>query len=84
MRFRDHKLYLKALGSGMLCIVAEGTVNMPALRMAANLVGRRIVPALEHAARAPAPPEAPALPPAPRSAGLGRLPGMRRFEEDAP
>ena len=78
VRFRDHKLYLKALGSGMLCIVAEGGVNMPALRMAANLVSRRIAPALEQAARDPAPPEAPALPPAPRSTGLAP-PGMRRF-----
>jgi predicted regulator of Ras-like GTPase activity (Roadblock/LC7/MglB family) len=50
VRFRDHKLYLKSLGGGMLCIVAEGAVNMPALRMAANLVGRRLVPALERAA----------------------------------
>jgi predicted regulator of Ras-like GTPase activity (Roadblock/LC7/MglB family) len=75
IRFRDHKLYLKALGGGMLCIVAEGGVNMPALRMAANLVSRRIVPGLEHAAQAP---EAPALPPAPRPTGAAP-PGMRRF-----
>jgi predicted regulator of Ras-like GTPase activity (Roadblock/LC7/MglB family) len=77
VRFRDHKLYIKALGAGMLCIVAEGAVNMPALRMAANLVGRRIVPALERAAKEPAPP---ALPPpaAPRAPGLAP-PGMRRF-----
>ncbi|HVU50993.1 MAG TPA: hypothetical protein VHL80_09930 [Polyangia bacterium] len=64
VRFRDHKLYLKALGGGMLCIVAEAGVNMPALRMAANLVGRRIVPALERAALELPPPAAPpAAPP---------------------
>jgi hypothetical protein len=42
IRFQDHKLYLKVLTGGTLCILADETVNMPALRMAANLVGRRI------------------------------------------
>ena len=81
VRFRDHKLYLKTLGAGTLCIVAEGAVNMPALRMAANLVGRRIGPALVHGTLAPiqpaAAPSAPE-PAAPRSAALAP-PGMRRF-----
>jgi predicted regulator of Ras-like GTPase activity (Roadblock/LC7/MglB family) len=78
LRFRDHKLYLKALGAGMLCIVAEGTVNMPALRMAANLVARRLAPTLERAAQAPLP-EAPA-PAAAAQRGSGVAPpGMRRF-----
>ncbi|HEY2903505.1 MAG TPA: hypothetical protein VGL59_23170 [Polyangia bacterium] len=80
VRFRDHKLYLKALGGGMLCIVAEGSVNMPALRMAANLVGRRILPTLERAALepvAPAPEPSPVAA-APKAAGVAP-PGMRRF-----
>jgi predicted regulator of Ras-like GTPase activity (Roadblock/LC7/MglB family) len=77
VRFRDHKLYLKVLGGGVLCIVAEGGVNMPALRMAANLVGRRIVPALERAAQEPAPPAVAARPPALAP------PGMRRFRGHA-
>jgi len=78
VRYRDHKLYLKSLGKGMLCIVTEGEVNMPALRMAANLVSRRIAPALEHAeALAPAPSAVAtvARSPVPRAAP----PGMRRF-----
>ena len=50
IRYQDHKLYLKVLNGGMLCILAEGVVNMAALRMAANLVGRRIATELEHAA----------------------------------
>jgi predicted regulator of Ras-like GTPase activity (Roadblock/LC7/MglB family) len=50
IRFQDHKLYLKVLNGGMLCILADGVVNMAALRMAANLVGRRIATELEHAA----------------------------------
>jgi predicted regulator of Ras-like GTPase activity (Roadblock/LC7/MglB family) len=79
VRFRDHKLYLKALGPGMLCIVAEGAVNMPALRMAANLVGRRIAPALERAATSP--PPAPSAPPDSAEPRHGTMapPGMRRF-----
>ena len=47
IRFQDHKLYLKALNGGMLCILADGVVNMAALRMAANLVGRRIAVDIE-------------------------------------
>jgi predicted regulator of Ras-like GTPase activity (Roadblock/LC7/MglB family) len=82
VRFRDHKLYLKALGGGMLCIVAEGSVNMPALRMAANLVGRRIVPALEHAAHEPPPPAPAPVAAAPRPPGIAP-PGMRRFRGHA-
>ena len=72
VRYRDHKLYLKTLSEGMLCIVADGPVNMPALRMAANLVSRRIAPALQQAATLPPPPPTgPAPKPMP--------PGMRRF-----
>jgi predicted regulator of Ras-like GTPase activity (Roadblock/LC7/MglB family) len=85
IRFGDHKLYLKALPKGMLCIVAASGVNMPAMRMAANLVGRRITPALETAAAAPPPPAAapertPTSPgiPAQRTA-TPAPPGMRRF-----
>jgi predicted regulator of Ras-like GTPase activity (Roadblock/LC7/MglB family) len=78
VRFRDHKLYLKVLGGGMLCIVAEGGVNMPALRMAANLVGRRLVPALERVALEPPQPAAPPPAATPKPAHVAP-PGMRRF-----
>ncbi|HET6146903.1 MAG TPA: hypothetical protein VFH68_05180 [Polyangia bacterium] len=82
LRFRDHKLYLKTLPAGALCILSNGAVNMPALRMAANLVGRRITPALETVARAPleaAEPEPPPAPvPAARQVPLAP-PGMRIF-----
>ena len=47
IRYQDHKLYLKVLQGGMLCILADGVVNMAAMRMAANLVGRRIVAELQ-------------------------------------
>ena len=48
--------------AGMLCIVVAGPVNMPALRMAANLVARRIAPAVARAQLEPPPlPDADAL-----------------------
>jgi hypothetical protein len=82
IRFRDYKLYLRTLSGGTLCIVANNDVNMPAMRMAANLVGRRLAPVLgspehvkslgtERATEAPPPP---ASRPAAQSP-----PGMRRF-----
>jgi predicted regulator of Ras-like GTPase activity (Roadblock/LC7/MglB family) len=79
VRFRDHKLYLKKLGAGMLCIVAEGGVNMPALRMAANLVSRRIAPVVENAAFELPPPPPPAAPPPAARPAPQAPPGMRRF-----
>jgi predicted regulator of Ras-like GTPase activity (Roadblock/LC7/MglB family) len=47
LRFADHKIYVKPLSAGALCIITVGGVNMPVLRMAANLVARRIAPVLE-------------------------------------
>jgi predicted regulator of Ras-like GTPase activity (Roadblock/LC7/MglB family) len=85
IRFRDYKIYLRTVTGGTLCIVASNDVNMPAMRMAANLVGRRIGPALENPeGPSPVPPLAPEGTPtepthhAPRPAALAP-PGMRRF-----
>ncbi len=77
VRYGEHRLYLKALSGGMLCIVASGPVNMPALRMAANLVSRRIAPAVAQAQLEP-PPDPPAAASAPDPPARG-IPGMRRF-----
>lgn len=87
LRFGEHKLYLKAMTGGMLCIVAGTAINLPAMRMAANLVGRRIAGALAAEAEAEteaellAPIVAAAPPrPAPESRPPGWAPpGMRRF-----
>jgi predicted regulator of Ras-like GTPase activity (Roadblock/LC7/MglB family) len=85
VRFRDHRIYMKSVGDSLLCILAEGAVNMPALRMAANLVGRRIGAAVVRMEAEPEPPpvRAPALPPPPaeppRRAAPEAPPGMRRF-----
>lgn len=76
VRYGEHRLYLKSISGGLLCIVVSGPVNMPALRMAANLVGRRIAPAIAQAELQPAPAEAAAAVPAARAQGI---PGMRRF-----
>jgi predicted regulator of Ras-like GTPase activity (Roadblock/LC7/MglB family) len=88
IRYGDQRLYLKALAGGLLCIVVAGPVNMPALRMAANLVARRIGPAVARVRDEP--PPAPAKPPLnepppiratptiPAHTTEG-FPGMRRF-----
>ncbi len=88
LRFREHKVYVKTLPAGALCIISSGGVNMPALRMAASLVGRRIAPVLDQVADDPALAQAaltaeappPAAPP-PTGARPPALapPGMRRF-----
>ena len=82
VRFRDHRIYLKAVGDSLLCILAEGAVNMPALRMAANLVGRRIGPAVARLETEP-PPETPSHvqsePTQPTRVPGAAPPGMRRF-----
>ena len=81
VRFRDHRLYLKSVGDSLLCILAEGAVNMPSLRMAANLVGRRIGGAVAQLEAEPPPvrtQQPPAAPPPPRRMAEAP-PGMRRF-----
>jgi len=81
VRFQEHAVYMKVVGTSLLLILVEGAVNMPALRMAANLVGRRIGPAVAQAESAP-----PAVDPPVESAPPVRArrpaeapPGMRRF-----
>lgn len=44
VRFIDHKLYVKTLPAGVLCIVTGAGISVPALRMAANLVARKVAP----------------------------------------
>jgi predicted regulator of Ras-like GTPase activity (Roadblock/LC7/MglB family) len=86
IRYGEHRIYLKSIAGGMLCIVVAGQVNMPALRMAANLVGRRIAPAVARAEveLPPTPVERPprstgAGPPAATASKQEAPPGMRRF-----
>lgn len=42
LRFAEHKLHLRSVGALMLGVVTGARVNGPALRMAINLVARRV------------------------------------------
>jgi predicted regulator of Ras-like GTPase activity (Roadblock/LC7/MglB family) len=44
LRFAEHKLYVKTLAGGVLCIITNSDTGLPALRMAANLVARKVGP----------------------------------------
>ena len=93
VRYGDQRIYLKWISGGLLCVVVSGRVNMPALRMAANLVCRRIASAVAEAEAAslpapavesapPARPVVEATPAAP--ATRASYPGMRRFRARSP
>jgi predicted regulator of Ras-like GTPase activity (Roadblock/LC7/MglB family) len=72
MRFADHKLYLRSVPNGFLCVLSTTSVNTPALKMALTLTSRRLDPLIVAAASAapspslapPRAPEIPTLPPA--------------------
>jgi predicted regulator of Ras-like GTPase activity (Roadblock/LC7/MglB family) len=56
MRFADHKLYLRSVPNGFLCVLSTNGVNTPALKMALTLTSRRVDPMIvepEAAAAAP-------------------------------
>jgi predicted regulator of Ras-like GTPase activity (Roadblock/LC7/MglB family) len=42
LRFAEHKLHLRAVGALLLGVITSAKVNGPALRMAMNLVTRRV------------------------------------------
>jgi len=42
VKFADHLIYVRKLVKGFLCVLTEGTVNTPALKMAVNLAQRRL------------------------------------------
>ena len=50
VRFIEHKLYVKTLPVGVLCIVTGAGISVPALRMAANLVARKVAPEMSRLA----------------------------------
>jgi predicted regulator of Ras-like GTPase activity (Roadblock/LC7/MglB family) len=57
LRFADHQLYVRRAGRGLLCVLSESKVNLPALRMASKLVCRRLDEAPAH--RTSLPPASP-------------------------
>ncbi len=54
VRFGDCLLYVRPASTGLLCILAAPAVNVPALRMGANVISRRLVNLAEGRAGAPA------------------------------
>ena len=76
LRFADHKLYVKCLVAGVLCILTGSEVNLPALRMAANVVARRVGPELARALAEPTEEGAPLSVPREGSTSRKSSPGM--------
>ena len=74
LRYAEHKLYLRAMAWGLIGILSAVAVNKPALRMAVNLVVRRIDPEVVPSLRPPLPPSMPPLPPLPPSFAKGLTP----------
>jgi hypothetical protein len=65
LRFAEHKLYLRKMTWGVIGILSTVAVNMPALRMVANLVIRKIDPEVVPSLRPTLPPppiEVPRMP----------------------
>jgi predicted regulator of Ras-like GTPase activity (Roadblock/LC7/MglB family) len=60
MRFADHKLYLRSVPNGFLCVLSTNAVNTPALKMALTLTSRRVDPMITDA---PAVSASPSVPP---------------------
>lgn len=60
MRFADHKLYLRSVPNGFLCVLSTNGVNAPALKMALTLTSRRIDPLIVDG---PPPPPTPSAEP---------------------
>jgi predicted regulator of Ras-like GTPase activity (Roadblock/LC7/MglB family) len=58
LRYLDHKVYLRRMTWGLIGVISGVTVNMPALRMVANLVIRRIDPDVTPSLRPTGPPAA--------------------------
>jgi predicted regulator of Ras-like GTPase activity (Roadblock/LC7/MglB family) len=42
LRYGSHKVSLRPIGEGLLAVIAEHDVNLPALRMATNLVAKKL------------------------------------------
>ena len=63
MRFADHKLYLRSVPNGFLCVLSTNGVNTPALKMALTLTSRRVDPLINEAANSNALPTPSATPP---------------------
>jgi hypothetical protein len=86
LSFPQYKLHVRALGTMFLVAVLSAEANMPALRMAMNMVGRRLVTLLSAAPLEPPAPvaasrpsAAPAAPVLEREDGAARSYRGQRF-----
>jgi predicted regulator of Ras-like GTPase activity (Roadblock/LC7/MglB family) len=70
LRFADHKVYFRKIAWGVIGVLSTVSVNMPALRMVANLVIRKIDPEVgpSHQVTIPPPAALPSVAPAPLAA----------------
>ena len=59
LRYAEHKVYLRRMAWGVLGVLSTVAVNMPALRMVANLVIRKIDPEVQAGSLASSVPPAP-------------------------
>lgn len=63
LRYADHKLYVRKMTWGLMGVMSTVAVNMPALRMVANLVIRKIDPDVSLAPNRPSNPTPSQFPP---------------------
>jgi predicted regulator of Ras-like GTPase activity (Roadblock/LC7/MglB family) len=82
LRFAEHKIYLRKMTWGVIGILSTVAVNMPALRMVANLVIKKIDPEVVPSLRPTLPPAAidlarPLVPSLTASAGPTPPPSLR-------
>lgn len=65
MHFADHKLHVRALHNGLLCVLTTSHANASALKMAVTLTARRVDPSIVDAppSSEPAPPASASQPP---------------------
>jgi hypothetical protein len=71
LEFASHQVFIKKFDLGSLCIFVPPSVNRPALRMAANFVGRWLDKQLAVASEVPPPMSEPVAEPA-SAAGPGK------------
>ena len=81
MRFADHKLYLRSVPHGFLCVLSTNGVNTPALKMALTLTSRRVDPMIVEPLALPEP--EPTLSINPPVAAIGAAP-LTASEPPAP
>ncbi|HEY4013391.1 MAG TPA: hypothetical protein VGM06_08640 [Polyangiaceae bacterium] len=84
LRFLEHKLYLRKMTTGVVGVLSAVKVNMPALRMVANLVVRRVDAELSRPTLAPPAPPMPVAAPTPSPPAASVLPALGAAFDSSP